>query len=460
MVSAQAGPRQVTRRRAWLGGGAVLVVGALIGAGTTSAAEAPIGLGTAASYAVLAGTGVTNTGPSVVNGDLGTCPTPAITGFPPGDVNGTIHANDAAACQAKDDLVTAYNDAASRPPSVTYPGPTDLGTMTLLQGVYTSPSSLGITGTLTLDAEGDPAAVFIFQAGSTLITAPNSTVALVNGAQACNVFWLVGSSATLGVGSTFVGTVIALTSITANTTATIEGRLLARNGAVTLDTNTINVPTCAPAPTTTAAPTTSTTTAGATTTSTTTAPGATTTTAAPVTTTTAPGATTTTAPAATTTTAPGATTTTAAPATTSTTAAPGATTTTALGVTTTTTAPGATTTTAMAATTTTVGSGTDLGTGATTTTTAAADSGNPGATTTTTSPTSAAATTTTGSAQTTTTSATGGGGAGGGGTAGGSVGTQTLVRTGSPITTWLALSALALVLGTELLLLGNRRRRD
>ncbi|MEY2398555.1 MAG: hypothetical protein QOJ00_1729, partial [Actinomycetota bacterium] len=122
--------------------------------------------------------------------------------------------------------------------------PTDLGGKTLVGGVYNTPSSFGITGTLTLDGQNNPDSTFIFQAGSTLITEPNSSVSLINGAQACNVFWQVGSSATLGVGSTFVGTVISLTSISANTNARIQGRLLARNGAVTLDSNQVTRPGC------------------------------------------------------------------------------------------------------------------------------------------------------------------------------------------------------------------------
>jgi len=211
-------------------------------AGGTRAAEAPVNLGTAASFAVLGGAGVTNTGTSVLNGNLGSCPTPALTGFPPGVVNGTIHANDAVACGAQSDLVIAYNDAAGRAPNTTFPGPTDLTGMTLAPGVYKAPSTLSLTGTVTLDGQGDPNSVFIFQVGTTLITAPNSRVALINGAQACNVFWQVGSSATLGVGSTFAGTILALTAITANTNAVINGRLLARNAAVTLDNNTITAP--------------------------------------------------------------------------------------------------------------------------------------------------------------------------------------------------------------------------
>ncbi|HET9771651.1 MAG TPA: ice-binding family protein [Acidimicrobiia bacterium] len=222
------------------------LVGGVAGVPVASAALASVDLGTAKSFAVLAGAGVTNTGLSVLGGDLGTCPVPAVTGFPPGVVNGTQHVNDEVACQAKSDLTIAYDSAAGRAPTTTYPGPTDLSGLTLTTGVYTSAVSFALTGTLTLDAKDDPSAVFIFQTGSsTLITADNSVVDLVNGAQACNVFWQVGSSATLGVDSTFVGTVLALASITGNTDATVDGRLLARTGAVTLDSNTVTVPVCA-----------------------------------------------------------------------------------------------------------------------------------------------------------------------------------------------------------------------
>jgi ice-binding like protein len=331
------------RRRRILGVlGLMVGLSVFVAANVVSAAEAPVGLGTAESFAVLAGSTVTNTGPTVVNGNLGVSPGTAVTGFPPGLVNGTIHAANATASQAQSDLTIAYDDAAGRAPNTTFGGPTDLGGMTLPPGVYTSPTSFGITGTVTLDAQGDPNAVFIFQVGSTLITSTNSTVALINGAQACNVFWQVGSSATLQVGSTFVGTILALTSITANTNAVIEGRLLARNGATTLDSNTITTPQCAASPTT--VPPTPTTVAPTTTTvaPTTTTVVPTTTTVSPTTTTVAP--TTTTVAPTTTTVAP--TTTTVAP--TTTTVAP---TTTTVAPTTTTVAP---TTTTVAPTTTTV----------------------------------------------------------------------------------------------------------
>ncbi len=175
-------------------------------------------------------------------------------GFPPGTVNGTQHITDPVAAQAQTDLTTAYNNAAAQAPTATVSA--DLGGQTLTPGVYTSASSLGLTGALTLDAQGNPNAVFILQAGSTLTTASASSVSLVNGAQACNVFWQVGSSATLGTASTFRGTILALTAITATTGATVDGRLLARNAAVTLDTNTITRSQCASAiPTPTATPT-------------------------------------------------------------------------------------------------------------------------------------------------------------------------------------------------------------
>jgi Ice-binding-like len=216
--------------------------------GNAQAAAVQVPLGTANSFVVLAGAGITNTGPTTLNGDLGTFPTTSITGAGSLTVTGTNHAGDAVTRRAKTDLVTAYNTAAGEGP--TSPIAADLTGRTLTRGVYNSASSIGLTGALILDAAGDPNAVFVFQAGSTLTTGSGSQVFLRNGARSCNVFWKIGSSATLGTNSRFVGTVMALQSITLTTGARVVGRALARNGAVTLDTNTIIRPTpCAAAST-------------------------------------------------------------------------------------------------------------------------------------------------------------------------------------------------------------------
>jgi hypothetical protein len=252
---------RASRRRtryAWLAAGPVAAAGAIaifIASQPAVAATAPVGLGTAGSFAVLAGTTVTNTGPSSVSGDLGVSPGSAVTGFPPGIVSGgTIHAADGVAAGAQSDLTTAYNDAAGRSPTANVPAFIGAG-QTLAPGVYKASSSLDVGGSLTLDAGGDPNAVWIFQAPSTLVTDEASSVILTNGAQACNVFWQVGSSATLGTGSAFSGSILALTSISVQTGDTITGRALARNGAVTLDDDTITAPSCQTTPPTTPPPT-------------------------------------------------------------------------------------------------------------------------------------------------------------------------------------------------------------
>ena len=195
------------------------------------------------SLCVLGGSTVTNTGPSVINGDLGVSPGSAVTGFPPGIVNGTIHAADAVAAQAQADLTTAYNNAAGQACNSNLTGQ-DLGGLTLTAGVYCFDSSAGLTGALTLNAQGVAGARFIFQVGSKLTTASSSSVSMINGARPCNVFWQIGSSATLGTATSFVGNIMALTSITMTTGATLQGRALARNGAVTLDSNVITKATC------------------------------------------------------------------------------------------------------------------------------------------------------------------------------------------------------------------------
>ena len=218
-----------------------------------SAATAPT-LGTAGSYAVIAGSTVTNTGPSTISGDLGVSPGSAVTGFPPGIVsNGTIHSADANAGQAENAVTTAYNALASQPCTADLTGQ-DLGGLTLTEGVYCFSTSAQLTGQLTLNAQGNAAAVFIFKTGSTLITASNASVLVINGGVDCNVFWQVGSSATLGTSTVFVGNILALTSISLTTGASVSGRALARNGAVTLDTNHVGFEACG-VPTTTASPT-------------------------------------------------------------------------------------------------------------------------------------------------------------------------------------------------------------
>ena len=217
---------------------------------TTQVAKAQataVNLGTADNFAVLGGTGITVAGAvnsSTVTGDIGTFPTTTITGMANMALMGTNQAGNAITQLAKNDLATAYGSVATQTPTIIYGAGSDLGGLTLLSGVYNNPSSFGLTGTLTLNAAGDPNAVWIFQAGSSLVTASSSNVILINGAQGCKVFWQVGSSATLGTYSSFVGNILSLQSITANSGATVSGRLLAQNGAVTLDTNTIALTIC------------------------------------------------------------------------------------------------------------------------------------------------------------------------------------------------------------------------
>jgi hypothetical protein len=221
-----------------------LLLAMLCGWSAIAAAQVP--LGTAASYGVLGASTVTNTGPTVINADLGVSPGAAITGFPPGIRTGATHAADAAALQAQNDATTAYNFLAGQACGTILTG--DLGGRTLTPGVYCFASSAQLTGMLTLDAQGVATSQFIFQIGSTLTTASASSVALVNGAQACNVWWQMGSSATLGTTTAFVGTLIALASNTLTTGATLNGRAIARTGAVTLDSNVITPSACAIAP--------------------------------------------------------------------------------------------------------------------------------------------------------------------------------------------------------------------
>ncbi|WP_426228687.1 ice-binding family protein [Pseudarthrobacter sp. DSP2-3-2b1] len=238
------------RKAATVGGaaGVLLLAVGLLWQQSPAFAATSVGLGTAASYSVLAGTTVTNTGPSSLQSDLGVSPGTAITGFPPGVAGGAIHRAGAVALQAQSDVGIAYDNAAGQAATTSVSG--DLVGRTLTEGVYNSTSSLALTGQLTLDGQGNPNSVFVFQVASALDTASASSVILTNGAQACNVFWQVGSSATLGTVSTFKGTILALTSITVQTGATVEGRALARNGQVSLDTNVFRTPVCTTTPAT------------------------------------------------------------------------------------------------------------------------------------------------------------------------------------------------------------------
>lgn len=257
--------------------GIALAVGLAFAAVPAAAQAAAVNLGTVGPFVVLGGSAVTNTGPSVLNGDLGVSPGTSLTGFGlPAVVNGATHNDDAVAAQAQADLTTAYDVAAGQPvlPADDLTG-TNLGNRTLTAGAYRYSSSAQLTGALTLDAEGDPNAQFVFEIGSTLTTASASSVLLINGASPCNVYWQVGSSATLGTTTAFQGNLMALTSISLNNAATVTGRMLARNGQVSLINNVLNRPQCATGSTTTPTPGATPTSPGATPTSPgTTTPGA------------------------------------------------------------------------------------------------------------------------------------------------------------------------------------------
>ena len=225
-----------------------LMLAALVAsAGLLPQSKAEVMLGTAESFAVLGSSTVTSTGNTVLNGNLGVSPGTAITGFLPGIVNGTTYAGGAVAQQARDDVFTAYL-ALSNEVAVQNLTGLDLGGLTLVAGVRNFTSSAQLTGTLTLDAQGDSNARFDFQIGSTLTTASSSSILLINGAQADNVFWQVGSTATLGTDTSFDGSILADQSITVNNGASLDGRALALNAAVTLHDNVITVPTDVPEP--------------------------------------------------------------------------------------------------------------------------------------------------------------------------------------------------------------------
>jgi len=194
----------------------------------------------APTLAILAGSSITNTGATIITGNIGLSPGTSIGGFPPGIINGTQHINDNIATQAKLDLTAAYNDAAGRTSTeiVTLSG--NIGGLTLTPGLYKSTSSLAVSsGDLTFDAKGDANAVFIIQIASSLTATSGRQVILSGGALASNIFWQVGSSATFGTTSVFKGTIMAMQSITFDTGASLDGKALARTGGVTLEGNTI-----------------------------------------------------------------------------------------------------------------------------------------------------------------------------------------------------------------------------
>jgi hypothetical protein len=231
----------LVRSRTATAGLASIVAMSLLFAGSAEAANPPVQLGSDSSFSVLAGSTVTNTGPTTMFGDLGLDPGSSVTGAP--HTLGAMHIDDGVAIKAKSDLVTGFNDAAGRPS--TQLSSAELSGKSFTPGVYNASSSLLFSaGTVTLNAQGDPNAVFIFKVASSLTTGSATTVLLTNGAQPCNVYWEIGASATLGTNSRFIGTVMALTTITAQTGMTMDGRLLARNGAVNLDTNTITTSAC------------------------------------------------------------------------------------------------------------------------------------------------------------------------------------------------------------------------
>ncbi|MGZ8899034.1 MAG: ice-binding family protein [Limisphaerales bacterium] len=215
-----------------------------------AAQQAPVNLGSASGFAVLAGSEITSIPTSSIKGDVGLSPSARskIAGLTPVEVIGSIFAADDGGAvavmltQAKGDLTTAYNDAAGRTLAPVDIANADLGGRTLAPGLYKSTGTLNITGDLTLDGQGDPNAVFIFQIASTLITAAGSKVILIGSANADNIFWQVGTSAALATTTAFQGTILADQSISLSTGATLQGRAMASIGAVTLDANAITVP--------------------------------------------------------------------------------------------------------------------------------------------------------------------------------------------------------------------------
>lgn len=245
--------RPAGRTAGWSVAASAALTLAAVAAGTPASAaryEDPVGLGTAEPFSVLGASTVANTGSTVVGGDLGVSPGSAVVGFPPGLVGGAIHAADASAASAQGALTTAFLDAQGRVPTGGLGGAIAGGTFQA--GVYNAASDFDVSGAVTLDGEGDPNAVFIFQVGGSMTTASTTSIVLIGNAQACNVYWQVGGSATFGTSTSFIGTVMAQSSISLTSGTTFIGRALARTGAVTLDDNVFTSATCVATPTTTA----------------------------------------------------------------------------------------------------------------------------------------------------------------------------------------------------------------
>jgi len=232
-------PFLTAKRAKWVLMGIGLAAALFFPRQDAKAGQAPVNLGSARSFAILAFNTITNpAGGGTIAGDVGISPGTAFDrGIPPVRVNGAIHVYDAVAAQAMADLSTAYNDAAGRPNATS--ASADIGGLTLAPGLYKAPSSLAVTGNLTLDAQGDSNAVWIFQMASTLTVANNGQVILINGAQACNVFWQVGSAATLGTNAVFKGDILASAAITLQPGARLDGRAFSVGAAVTLNGNAI-----------------------------------------------------------------------------------------------------------------------------------------------------------------------------------------------------------------------------
>lgn len=236
-------PARFTAVTALLAGAAM----AMVPSAAQAAPGTPVPLGDAAGFAVLAGAGITNTGATTLAGDIGSFPTTSISGLGTVTlVGGVDRSGESVTTQAKTDLVTAYDAASAQTPDPL--GGVELAGLTLEPGVYDTGGVIELNGNLTLDANGDPDAVFVFQSLSTLLTGPAGSITFVDGATACNLYWRVPTSATIGTGSQFAGTILAEASISFGAGATLQGRALAQSGAVTMITNTITIPACATTP--------------------------------------------------------------------------------------------------------------------------------------------------------------------------------------------------------------------